>query len=89
VLSGSNAPTVGLLNIGEEAIKGNELIKQTGELLRAAAAEGDLNFYISTEIESKFTHERAYIGQSPRCRWADSETISPNKSSLPDIQFAF
>jgi len=49
VLSGSDAPTVGLLNIGEEAIKGNELIKQTGELLRAAAAVGDLNFYGNVE----------------------------------------
>ena len=31
---------VGLLNIGEEAIKGSETIKQAGELLRAAAAGG-------------------------------------------------
>ena len=38
------SPTVGLLNIGEEVIKGNETIKRAGELLRAAAAAGDLNF---------------------------------------------
>lgn len=44
VVSGNDAPTVGLLNIGEEAIKGNDVIKQTGELLRAAASAGDLNF---------------------------------------------
>jgi glycerol-3-phosphate acyltransferase PlsX len=44
VLSGNDNPTVGLLNIGEEAIKGNEVIKRTGELLRCAAKTGDLNF---------------------------------------------
>jgi glycerol-3-phosphate acyltransferase PlsX len=43
-VSGKESPTVGLLNIGEEAIKGNEVIKQAGALLRAAAANGDLNF---------------------------------------------
>ena len=43
-ISGKESPTVGLLNIGEEAIKGNEVIKQAGALLRAAAANGDLNF---------------------------------------------
>jgi glycerol-3-phosphate acyltransferase PlsX len=37
-------PTVGLLNIGEEVIKGNEVIKKAGELLRSAANSGDLNF---------------------------------------------
>ncbi|GAB4211167.1 MAG: phosphate acyltransferase PlsX [Rhodoferax sp.] len=49
VLSGEANPSVGLLNIGEEAIKGNEVIKQTGELLRTAAASGDLNFYGNVE----------------------------------------
>ena len=33
-------PTVGLLNIGEEDIKGNEVVKRAAELLRAS----DLNF---------------------------------------------
>jgi glycerol-3-phosphate acyltransferase PlsX len=33
-------PTVGLLNIGAEAIKGNQIVKQAGELLRAS----ELNF---------------------------------------------
>jgi glycerol-3-phosphate acyltransferase PlsX len=42
-------PTVGLLNIGEEAIKGSEVIKKTGELLRSAANSGDLNFYGNVE----------------------------------------
>lgn len=38
-------PSVGLLNIGEEAIKGNEVVKRAGELLR----ESDLNFYGNVE----------------------------------------
>ena len=38
-------PTVGLLNIGEEAIKGNEVVKQAGELLRASG----LNFIGNVE----------------------------------------
>jgi glycerol-3-phosphate acyltransferase PlsX len=38
-------PTVGLLNIGEEAIKGNEVVKQAGDLLRASP----LNFYGNVE----------------------------------------
>ena len=42
-------PTVGLLNIGEEAIKGSEIIKKAGELLRSAANAGDLNFYGNVE----------------------------------------
>ncbi|MDR2127783.1 MAG: phosphate acyltransferase PlsX [Burkholderiaceae bacterium] len=44
VLNNDPHPTVGLLNIGEEAIKGNEEIKKAGELLRFAAERGDLNF---------------------------------------------
>ncbi len=38
-------PTVGLLNIGEEDIKGNEVVKRAAELLRAS----DLNFYGNIE----------------------------------------
>jgi glycerol-3-phosphate acyltransferase PlsX len=49
VLSGNENPTVGLLNIGEEAIKGNEVIKKAGELLRSASKAGDLNFYGNVE----------------------------------------
>lgn len=48
-ISGQAAPTVGLLNIGEEVIKGNEVIKRAGELLRAAAVAGDLNFHGNVE----------------------------------------
>jgi phosphate acyltransferase len=42
-------PTVGLLNIGEEVIKGSEVIKRAGELLRSAAQAGDLNFHGNVE----------------------------------------
>jgi len=44
-----DAPSVGLLNIGEEVIKGSEVIKKAGELLRSAANSGDLNFYGNVE----------------------------------------
>jgi len=49
VLKGEEQPSVGLLNIGEEVIKGNEVIKKAGELLRSAAKNGDLNFYGNVE----------------------------------------
>ena len=42
-------PSVGLLNIGEEVMKGSEMIKQAGDLLRSAAASGDLNFFGNVE----------------------------------------
>ena len=38
-------PTVGLLNIGEEVIKGNEVVKEAAELLRSSP----LNFYGNVE----------------------------------------
>lgn len=47
--SGRDQPTVGLLNIGEEVIKGNETIKKAGVLLRSAANSGDLNFVGNVE----------------------------------------
>jgi glycerol-3-phosphate acyltransferase PlsX len=49
VLDNIESPTVGLLNIGEEDIKGSEVIKKTGELLRTAANSGDLNFVGNVE----------------------------------------
>lgn len=42
-------PSVGLLNIGEEVIKGSEVIKRAGELLRTAGKTGDLNFFGNVE----------------------------------------
>ena len=49
VLKNVETPSVGLLNIGEEVIKGNEVIKKAGELLRSAAKSGDLNFVGNVE----------------------------------------
>lgn len=48
-LEGKAKPTVGLLNIGEEDIKGNEVVKQTAVLLRADHEKGVLNFYGNVE----------------------------------------
>jgi len=53
-VSGKVEPTVGLLNIGEEAIKGGEAIKQAGELLRAASAAGFVNFHGNVEANDIF-----------------------------------
>lgn len=44
-LEENERPTVGLLNIGEEMIKGNEIVKQAGDLLRASP----LNFIGNVE----------------------------------------
>ncbi len=55
VLNDNEKPTVGLLNIGEEVIKGNEIIKKTAELLRSAANNGDLNFYGNVEGNDIYT----------------------------------
>lgn len=47
--TGRASPSVGLLNIGEEVIKGNEVIKKAGLLLREAAEAGQLNFHGNVE----------------------------------------
>src|SRR5476649_1061637 len=43
-------PSVGLLNIGEEEIKGSEVVKRAAELLRASG----LNFYGNVEGDDIF-----------------------------------
>ena len=48
-VEGRSDPTVGLLNIGEEAIKGSETIKRAAELMREAAAAGTINFHGNVE----------------------------------------
>jgi glycerol-3-phosphate acyltransferase PlsX len=48
-LTGNESPSVGLLNVGEEAIKGSETIKKASQLLRTAANSKDLNFYGNVE----------------------------------------
>jgi glycerol-3-phosphate acyltransferase PlsX len=49
-LQGTERPSVGLLNVGEEVIKGNEVVKRAGELLRASG----LNFYGNVEGDDIF-----------------------------------
>ena len=53
-VDGKEEPSVGLLNIGEEAIKGSDTIKRASELLRAAAADGHLNFFGNVEGDDIF-----------------------------------
>ncbi|MDM4767495.1 phosphate acyltransferase PlsX [Pelomonas sp. SE-A7] len=48
-VDGKADPSVGLLNVGEEQIKGSETIKRAGEMLRAVAAAGQLNFHGNVE----------------------------------------
>ena len=43
--TGRPEPSVGLLNVGEEVIKGNQVVKEAGELLR----QSGLNFYGNVE----------------------------------------
>ena len=45
VVDGKSSPTIGLLNIGEEVSKGNEVVKEAGELLR----NSQLNFFGNVE----------------------------------------
>jgi glycerol-3-phosphate acyltransferase PlsX len=49
-LQGKERPSVGLLNVGEEVIKGNEVVKRAGELLRGSG----LNFHGNVEGDDIF-----------------------------------
>ena len=48
-MEGVAKPTIGLLNVGTEEIKGNEVVKETAALLRADHERGILNFYGNVE----------------------------------------
>ncbi|HEY0491277.1 MAG TPA: phosphate acyltransferase PlsX [Telluria sp.] len=48
-MEGIPRPTIGLLNVGTEEIKGNEVVKATGKLLREDHERGILNFYGNVE----------------------------------------
>ncbi|NCV32964.1 MAG: phosphate acyltransferase PlsX [Betaproteobacteria bacterium] len=50
-LDQSRRPSIGLLNIGEEMIKGNDVVKQAGELLRSSS----LNFVGNVEGKDIFS----------------------------------
>ena len=48
-MEGVARPTIGLLNVGTEEIKGNEVVKATARLLQQDHARGLLNFYGNVE----------------------------------------
>ena len=48
-MEGIARPTIGLLNVGHEDIKGNDVVKATAVLLRADHARGVLNFHGNIE----------------------------------------
>lgn len=48
-VEGEEKPTVGLLNVGEEDIKGNDLVKKAAQLLRSEHEKGVINFYGNVE----------------------------------------
>jgi phosphate acyltransferase len=56
VIDGIERPTVGLLNVGQEDIKGNEVVKKASELLRQSAlnfignVEGDDIFHGTSDV---------------------------------------
>ena len=52
---GKERPTVGLLNIGTEETKGNELIKESYNLLKDKAEEKNINFVGNVEGRDAFS----------------------------------
>jgi glycerol-3-phosphate acyltransferase PlsX len=48
-MEGKKSPTIGLLNVGTEDIKGNEVVKATARLLQEDHARGKLNFHGNVE----------------------------------------
>ncbi len=56
-VEGIERPTIGLLNIGEEAIKGNDIVKQTAELLKSSG----LNFVGNVEGNDIFKGTTAVV----------------------------
>ena len=48
-MEGIPRPTIGLLNVGTEDIKGNDVVKATGQLLKADHERGKLNFHGNVE----------------------------------------
>ena len=54
---GIEHPTVGLLNIGTEETKGNDLVKESYQLLKERAEELDINFVGNVEGRDAFSGE--------------------------------
>ena len=67
-VDGIERPTVGLLNIGEEDIKGNDVVKETAELLKSAP----INFYGNVEGDDIYRghHRRRRLRRLRRQRRA-------------------
>jgi phosphate acyltransferase len=53
-MEGIARPSIGLLNVGTEDIKGNDVVKQTAKLLRADDERGVLNFHGNVEGDDIF-----------------------------------
>jgi glycerol-3-phosphate acyltransferase PlsX len=53
-IEGKSEPSIGLLNIGEEVIKGSDVIKRAGELLRTVAAGSHINYRGNVEGDDIF-----------------------------------
>lgn len=53
-VEGNPNPRVGLLNVGTEEIKGNEMVKNAGELLKGEAKKGALNYLGNVEGNDLF-----------------------------------
>ena len=54
---GIEHPTVGLLNIGTEENKGNELVRESYQLLKEKAEELNINFVVNVEGRDAFSGE--------------------------------
>lgn len=50
-------PRVGLLNVGTESIKGNDMVKHAGELLHEEGQKGELNYLGNVEGNDLFSGE--------------------------------
>ncbi len=82
-LQGKEHPSVGLLNVGEEVIKGNEVVKRAGELLRASGlnfhgnVEGDDIFHGTVDVDRLRRLRRQRGAQDLRRPGADAGRIHP------------
>lgn len=91
-MEGKPKPTVGLLNVGEEEIKGNDLVKHTAELLHADHEKGILNFYGNVEgnhqnalKQLQKMRGRRVVFHTALCLW-DSRNNHASAAQLVNIQ---
>jgi phosphate acyltransferase len=82
---GVDAPTVGLLNIGEEDTKGTDSIKQTHKLLRDADARGRIKFIGNIEGRDVFKGDATIA----LCDGFVGNIVLKLGESIPDILGAF